>query len=277
LWDKDRWTWDEAMAVKEATPERKHLLLRRYCSYNGGSGGALIALEYLYLPYLPKTPFLDMENGTCDFDSSRFIHLMEMVKGYNNDDEYPEAVLNQKGVAFVEQVGNIQGFAQMMWQHGDQYHLVGFPTDEGSGNYWNSEYYVVVNKDTKYWQQIREYLITLFTRSNQEKTDSPVRRDLIEEYIGEDPWMPEDYKDPVYGHTLVWKKTIPLPTKPDGTTWDQEYIELLETAEPYRESTTAIKRIILEELNSYYSGDKDAETVAALIQNRVQLYLDEQK
>lgn len=277
LWDKDRWTWDEAMAVKEATPGREHLLLKRWCNYIHTWGTEMLVLEKLYFPYLSKTPFVDLENGTCDFDSSRFVQLIEMVNHYESVDgvtpEFPQAVLEQRGVAFVEQVDNLPAFADMMWQHGDQYHLVGFPTDEGCGNYWNCEYYVVVNKDTKYWEQIQKYLITLFTRSNQEQADAPVRNDMIEEYIQDDPWG-VGIKDPVYGSTLEWR-TRDLAAKPDGSTWDQEYRELLETAEPHRESTAAIKKIILEELGSYYSGDKDAQSVAALIQNRVQLYLNE--
>lgn len=279
LWDKDRWTWDEAMAVKEATPEREHLLLKRVCSHIYTWGGPRQVLKELYFPYLSKTPFVDLENGTCDFDGSRFVRLIEMMNSYEyvngETPNYPRAVQEQRGVAFVEQVNNLPAFADMMWQHGDQYHLVGFPTDEGCGNYWNCEYYVVVNKDTKYWEQIRKYLITLFTHSNQEQTYAPVRNDMIEEYIQDDPWK-AGFKDPTYGSTLQWR-TRSLAAKPDGSTWDKEYRELLETAEPHRENTAAIRKIILEELDSYYSGDKDAQSVVALIQNRVQLYLNERK
>ena len=35
--------------------------------------------------------------------------------------------------------------------------------------------------------------------------------------------------------------------------------------------------IILEEATGYFAGDKEAEETAARIQNRVQLYLNEQK
>lgn len=41
--------------------------------------------------------------------------------------------------------------------------------------------------------------------------------------------------------------------------------------------TAAIENMILEEAGSYFSGDRDAEAVAALIQNRVQLYLNERQ
>ena len=41
--------------------------------------------------------------------------------------------------------------------------------------------------------------------------------------------------------------------------------------------TSEIENILLEEVGSYFSGDKDAEAVAQLIQNRVQLYLKERQ
>lgn len=267
LWDRDHWTWDEAMTVKETVPEREHLLLRRYCFSFGGWGGGLITMEKLYFQYLSETPFLDLENRTCDFDSPRFIRLMEMMHYNAATPDGDEPIREQLGVAFVEQVHGFAEYAIMMGSYGGQYHLVGFPTDNSCGNYWNCDYYVVVNKDTAHWEAVKEYLVSLFALSNQEESWSPVRNDMIEEYIH------PDYYNPSYDG-LMWK-THPIPSKPDGSTWDQEYRELLETAVSYRESTSAIKRIIIEELSSYYSGDKDAQSVAALIQNRVQLYLDE--
>lgn len=267
LWDKDHWTWGEAMTVKEAVPEREHLLLRRDCDSFKTWGGGLAAMEKLYFQYLSETPFLDLENMTCDFDSPHFIRLMEMMHYNALTPSGDDAIREQMGVAFVEQVHDFAGYAVMMGMYDGQYHLVGFPTENGCGNYWNCDYYVVVNKDTAHWETVKEYLVSLFALSNQEESWSPVRNDMIEEYIHPNYYNPSD-------DGLLWK-TYPIPSKPDGSTWDQEYRELLETAVPYRESTSAIKRIILEELGSYYSGDKDAQPVAALIQNRVQLYLNE--
>ena len=37
----------------------------------------------------------------------------------------------------------------------------------------------------------------------------------------------------------------------------------------------AIADIVMEEAEPYFAGDKDLDTVVEIIQNRVQLYLDE--
>ncbi|MCM1118481.1 MAG: extracellular solute-binding protein [bacterium] len=270
LWSEESWSWDEAMAVKEANPERNQLLTLRY-TRSRVVGFGNVAIQELYLRYLSETPFLDVENGTCDFDSARFIQLLEMLKGMGPGTYGNDAVQEQKTVAFMEDVWDFPMYAVMMSEYDGQYHLVGFPTKNGYGNYWSCDYYVVVNKDTVYWDQIKEYLISLFDYSRQLGNDGAVRNDLIEGNLRIDEYNPS--------HPLMWGMHY-IPEKPDGlpgSTWDQEYMDLLNSAVPYRNSTSDVENIILEELDSFFSGDKDAQTVAAMIQNRVQLYLNERK
>lgn len=270
LWPEESWSWDEAMAVKEANPDRNQLLTLRY-TRSRVVGFGNVAIQELYLRYLSETPFLDAENGTCDFDSPRFIRLLEMLMGMEPGTYGDDAVQEQKTVAFMEDVWNFPMYANMMNKYDGQYHLVGFPTKNGYGNYWSCDYYVVVNKDTAYWDQIKEYLISLFDYSRQLGNEGAVRNDLIEGNLRINEYDPS--------HPLMWG-TYYIPEKPDGppgSTWDQEYMDLLNSAVPYRNSTSDVENIILEELDSYFSGDKDAQTVAAMIQNRVQLYLNERR
>lgn len=62
---------------------------------------------------------------------------------------------------------------------------------------------------------------------------------------------------------------------PEGGIWTEEYIEFMNSCVPIQRGTTEIKNIIIEEAGSFFAGDKDAQTAAELIQNRVQLYLNE--
>ena len=55
-------------------------------------------------------------------------------------------------------------------------------------------------------------------------------------------------------------------------------LELVPDAKPYFDvEGDEILQIISEEAPGYYSGQKEAGDVAALIQNRVQLYVNERK
>ena len=63
-------------------------------------------------------------------------------------------------------------------------------------------------------------------------------------------------------------------------TWDEVNVmlNLVPDAKPYFDvEGDEIIRIISEEASSYYSGQRGAGDVAALIQNRVQLYVNESK
>ena len=51
--------------------------------------------------------------------------------------------------------------------------------------------------------------------------------------------------------------------------------DLFEKAEPVKASSYGIKNIIQEEVWGYFSGQKDVEDVASIIQNRVTIYLNE--
>lgn len=271
LWPGDRWNWDEAMAVKEANPDRNQLLILRFgFSRIFGAGNA--AISEMYLRYLTETPFLDMDAGICDFDSPRFIQLLEMLRDMDPEIYHSDnAVQDQKAVAFMEDIWYFPMFATMMSQYDGRYHLVGYPTENSQGNYWTCDYYVVVNKETAYWEQIKEYLVSLFDYSRQIGNEGAVRNDLLEGKIRYSEYNPD--------RPLMWGMYI-IPEKPDGppgSTWDQEYIELLNSAVPYRNSVSDVENIILEELDSYFSGDKDVQTVVKMIQSRVQLYLNERK
>ena len=63
--------------------------------------------------------------------------------------------------------------------------------------------------------------------------------------------------------------------KPDGSTWEQEYLDLLNSCVPRSDDLDFIVDIIFEETESFFDGSKDASAAAEIIQNKVQLYLDE--
>ena len=54
-----------------------------------------------------------------------------------------------------------------------------------------------------------------------------------------------------------------------------QYREFLEDARPLPLRTVPLLDIILEEAEYYFDGMKSIEEVSAVIQNRVQLYMDE--
>lgn len=284
LWPGESWNWDEAMALKEANPLREQLMVMLSGNYGGTTArsyghGKQVIFQEIYLRYLTETPFLNMEAGTCDFDSPQFIRLLEMINDNPSSytlETWDEPLPEQCAVAFMQDVTSFPGFTYMMKDYGEKYHLAGYPAEKDGGSYWSCDYYLVVNKDTAHMEQIREYLISLYDyerqRGKENYTSLPIRSDLLMQ----DLLRVDTYTYPsrlMYG----WTARTEVAVKPDGTTWDQEYLELLNAARPYRNLDPSIENIIMEEVEAYFSGDRDVKSVAAQIQNRVQLYLDERK
>lgn len=276
LWTGDHWSLSEAFELQKRNSQREYLLVYRIRSGTVlETVGKLTIFRDRFLFNLEDSPFLDLEEGTCDFTNSCFTELLEMIKNEEGCPNYEvDAIYEKETIAFAEDLNGFAQFTYIMSEYGDQYHLVGFPTENACGNYWKCQYYVVVNKNTEHWEQVKEYLISLFEYDRQRSSDTngPVRNDLIEGNLYYDETNP--YHKLLYNSGDGW---IWIYEKPEGGTWDKEYIELLNSCQPYRNRTREIENIIMEEADSYFSGNKDVETVTELIQNRVQLYLNEHK
>lgn len=70
-------------------------------------------------------------------------------------------------------------------------------------------------------------------------------------------------------------RTTELPMKSDGTSYLSDYLELIDHA-GIEVTDDVVWTIVAEETEDFWSGRKSAEEVAKVIDNRVQLYLDEQ-
>lgn len=270
LWPEDSWTLEEALNLIETNAQLEYLLVDY--RYNNGAGNILYNV---FLQDLGNSPFLNLEEGTCDFDNPLFIRLLEHIKGYGSFRKWESDPL-EEGIAagFFETTPHYSGFTYIMAKYGDRYHVAGFPTDGKSGNYWNSDYYLVMNKDTPYRDILEEYLKELFDMEHQKYCDSSVRNDLVSLLTLYEPSSRGD-SDWVYDRGNGIYQTVYV--KPDGSTWEQEYLDLMNSCVQKSDDLDEIKDIITEEASTYFDGSKDINKVVEIIQNRVQLYLDEQR
>ena len=175
--------------------------------------------------------------------------------------------------SFYPNMESFVDFSEELSRMGEGFHPVGFPTEAENGSYWNADYFLVVNARAKHRELIDDFLAALFDSSRQRELSHPIRNDMLETglyYMEDSPEYPWQY---YIGSGTYYV----LTTKPDGSPWTEEYKSILEQAVPRAQNTFYIEEIIVEEADSFISGDKTAAQVAEIIQNRVQLYLDEQR
>lgn len=131
--------------------------------------------------------------------------------------------------------------------------------------------YLVVNARTTEYSAVKEYLNFLLSYENQYTLVHPVRKDVFENRLTRDP-VSGMYYMPL---TLDNSNSAQIQPKPNGDSYLEEYLAFLESAKPADNSHPAVWDIIYQELNTYLNSGKNARDTAAVIQSRVQLYLDE--
>lgn len=165
-------------------------------------------------------------------------------------------------------------FSEELSRMGEGFHPVGFPTEAENGSYWNADYFLVVSAQAEHRELIDAYLTTLFSWQRQRELSHPVRNDILEKSI---VYM-DDYPTEPSMEIFYRRRSISWAAHKAGRLpWTEEYKDILDRAVSRPQNTYYIENIILEEARTYLSGVKTAKQVAEIIQNRVQLYLNEQQ
>lgn len=283
VWDKDHWSIDDFVGQIETKEQWE-------CVANwSGSPVSPGTLCYLLFTDWADSFVLDLEQGTCDFDNEKFVHILEFCQKYG---------ANQKGTSGDQRMdtderlrmfragdmaaeviyfyGGLEHFSSVMARNGEDCHIVGYPRENGSGNYVDSYSYgyLVVNAQTKYKEEIKKYFAILLDYDNQFQTSGcPVRMDVIRNCVKYDADRHCYYQ--IYSNDPDNPSYIQVILKPDGTTYLDEFLEFVESCEPMPYCPPQITSIINEERRLFFDGSKSARETVAIIQNRVQMYLNE--
>lgn len=273
LWDQEGWNIRDILTlVKQQKLPNLETLIGVSATAAKHGFGKMGMLQALLLEDLENSGFVDMTNRSCSFDSEEFLAVLELIEGYGklNFLDSPGELMEQgKMLAYVGDVSSADLFSQEMSELGTDYQCVGFPTNNGSGCYWDCDYYLVVNKAANCQETIEKLIEYIYSFNYQLKQDSPIRSDV---YDRVEPDKNGTGYCRLYQGDGVYKM---LRSKPDGSSWMPQYKELAAKSRPRSHKTDEIAEMIRQEAEALFEGDKDARTVAETIQNRVNLYLRE--
>ena len=256
IWKGDSWTIGELLELVEAWPEEYLLNIMQ------APANVAVLLEALVKNGLDGSDFVDLENGISRFDSPEFIKVLELCMQYAenkmpyeyNVDSIISMVKNGEYMGVIMKQSGIKSLMHMYLQYGDILHAVGHPSEKGNGHYLTCRGMLVVNKNCKSKEAVKEYLEGIVSKKIQNilsESDIPLRNDMGMEQ--------KDFED------------------------EKEYEAYLKTEElisrcvPFNNRYAKIKDMISEECMPYFYGERTAQETAKIINNRVQLYLDEQK
>lgn len=231
--------------------------------------------------------FIDWQTRQAHFDSPTFVRLLKASAGWPteaqwdwNDNNPTPAIQSGKALLLQERYDEWRKLLGPRFIWGDDFAFLGFPGSEGGSHIICSDLQLGISSTCRdpdaAWQLVRQFLLPAF--QDQLGIDSlrspgfPVRLDSLRSSAAfmtapEDTYVHYSYF-PQAEAGAYWRQGVPAALS-------DRFIALLDTAVPSAADGT-VSDIIAEEADAFYNGVRSAEEAAAIIQNRVQTYLDEQ-
>lgn len=240
-----------------------------------------------------ENAFIDWETGKCNFNSPEFISLLEFVNRFPEEVDYDGEVSTpakiQNGEVLLDNV-YLSAFEDIQLDNeifGGKANFIGYPTMDGSVGcalYASSVYAMTAKSSVKEgaWAFIESYLNKESDMwswgfpTNKKQLDAKIEEATkVETYT----WTDEDgveHEEVVSGGSSIgyqdgWTFEYHTVTKEEV----DQVLALFEVAKPAASQNSEILSIISEEAEAFYKGQKSAADVAAVIQSRAQIYVDE--
>ncbi len=287
LGGKEGWTLAEIVDYGKKNPGKKlfHSMTKEYAMY--------------FCMMNNQNAFIDWSKGECNFNSPEFENLLEFVNQYPSAEDYEydetsDAVAIERGEvlltsAYLYNFQEIQMY-NYMFQNDAAY--IGYPTTDGKNGHTlsASSLYAISSGSTNKagaWAFIEGYLAdNTYDRWSfgfstlKSAFDKAAAEATKVEYVTDEDGnqVLDENGEPIviggggsmsYGDG--WSYTYHIPTQEEV----DQIKELIEHARPANSSDEEIMNIITEEATPYFQGQKSVSDVAAIIQSRIQLFVDE--
>lgn len=233
-------------------------------------------MKVFLLRALEDCQFVDMTTGKAYFDTGAFaeaVAIAERMAAERTMATKSEQILQlQEGsclgeFAYIMKPESIAYYDTIL---GEETNYIGFPGVNGSRHYMTASSPLAVRATALEEEKEGAFLFleSLFSYEAQkgmvEAVGLSVRRDVFEEQLNA---LEAEITYRVDGEAF----TIPV----DAETVKEKFLALYENSVPYPSLPESISAVLEEELESCFLGEKSAEEVGKVLQNRIQLYLYE--
>lgn len=200
---------------------------------------------------------IDWEEKTCDFTGALFSKFLEVSKRYREDGEKGyEPVVHSYYVAMQYP----PSYSMSVFCPGSI--PIGLFFDDGPHyQYEVTANMLMINANTEHLEGAYAFVSYVLSRGGQDSQAEPIQKELWNT-----AWQ--------YYSQLSEYGVIPAPMNEETR---QETLEAYEDARYVPRRAEAVLEIVYEEAEGYIEGDRSKEDVINVIQNRVQLYLDENR
>lgn len=233
--------------------------------------------------------FIDRKSGSCSFDSEDFTGLLKFADKHGLsevDDNYFEnfdlfnTFSEESGIMLITYLTD---FRDIHYYEHNMFNstlsAAGIPCMSGTGSAIDPNTVFGINASSGNAEDCWKYIRTLLRPEYQDHTSSfPVRKDSFEkkskEAIEKTPDQNEDYYVLCSIGYMMYGLSPEFNFKIEQSDADK-ISDAVYSAKVLSFADSKITEIITEEASAFFSGAKTAEEAAAMIQNRVTLYLSE--
>ena len=255
---------------------------------------------FYYCIYNNIDEFVNWETGECSFDGEDFIRVLEFAAkfqddadyNYNNEEGISSRLRNDRILLFQNTITSVQEYQMMQGMFGEPLSFVGYPNSERQGNLIQpsgGSLGMSAKSDKK--DGAWEFMQTLLSEDYQNALVSehgsngfPIRKSALEAQFEMD--MTPDYYTDENGEQVESPKThwgwddFEMEIMADTQEEVDAIKTLIESASKLGTSgsmDTQLSKIITEESEPFFKGQKSAKDVAGVIQNRIQIYVNENR
>lgn len=280
--DKDSWTMDDFIAVHEANPDSA---MQTEMTSAGFVDSMIVYNIGQYVNY---------ETGECTFNTDSFKKALEYAKTlpteidydtlYQDDSYWTEresSYRTGKTILRDEYIYNFRAIKQDEEGYfGEPVSMVGVPSDNGGGSMLQINTSLAIMAKAKNPDGAWEFIKTLLTDEAQENvSEFPVKISALNkmaEKAKERPyWDNNGTKE--YYDDQVWIGNQSFTITPNTDADNERMMNFIKSVNTVYEYDTDLLKIIDEEVQAYFSGQKSVDEVADIIQNRASTYINESR
>lgn len=238
------------------------------------------AFYYLGIVTEGNSGLIDWENKISRLNSPEAVALLEFSAEYGSTGDKNVLATWE----LISQLQSMQDYETRLFAGDvDEKIYIGWPVENGECQHMMQCSDIAVNQACKYPEGAVEFLRFLVSEETQGQIVEhqthlqcgfPVRKDSLKLMFDKamDGYYNCDDKSITEQYFIIGDEEVPV--QPISEESINQLWKVIENAKPKSNRTEAVFDMIYEETESYFAGDKSAQEVLDILQNRVQLYLD---
>ncbi|MGN0377795.1 MAG: ABC transporter substrate-binding protein [Suilimivivens sp.] len=238
--------------------------------------------------------FIDWETGTCDFDSDDFVEMLEFLKQFPEQvdetvytdaywENYDSMWREGRTVAMMYTVSDFRSFNYTsQGSFGEPVTMIGFPSSNRDGSAIIPSMQMAMsakssNKEGA-WQFLRYYLSDEYQDNISYGFPLSIKKlNDLGEKATKNPTYTDENGNEVETQDYYYLNEVEIPIEPMTKEEVEKFKETLYSFKQIYNYDENLIQIIEEEAAAFFNGQKNAKDVAAIIQSRARIYVNENR